>query len=163
MGLKIQLNLHQHTEAWVPFQNKDRLSKYLDLRYIYHFHIHIMGIPILVRQHLYTETSVKKVMIGFNCLWPSRPQTFSNGSINNNLVLVQIMAWHKTGNKILWWPSLLTQYASPGLDVLINPLRAKFFRGNVNIYLHFMSFLHTDKTHVVEIPPRVRQGPAYST
>ena len=45
----------------------------------------------------------------------------------------------------------------------INSLRAKFFRGNMSIYLHFMSFLHTNKTQVVEIPPRVRQGPAYST
>ena len=31
------------------------------------------------------------------------------------------------------------------------------------MHLHFMSFLHTNKTQVVEIPPRVRQGPAYST
>ena len=46
---------------------------------------------------------------------------------------------------------------------IINPLRAKFLRENINIYLHFMSFLHTDKTQVVEIPPWVRQGPAYST
>ena len=45
----------------------------------------------------------------------------------------------------------------------LNPLRAKFFRGNINIYLHFMSFLHTNKTQVVEIHPWVRQGPAYST
>ena len=45
----------------------------------------------------------------------------------------------------------------------INPLRAKLFRGNINIYLHFMSFLHTNKTQVLEIPPRVRQGPAYFT
>ena len=37
------------------------------------------------------------------------------------------------------------------------------FSENINIYLHFMSLLHTNKTHVVEIPPRVRQGPAYST
>ena len=44
-----------------------------------------------------------------------------------------------------------------------NPLRAKFLRENINIYLHFMSFLHTNKTQVVEIPHRVRQGPAYST
>ena len=44
-----------------------------------------------------------------------------------------------------------------------NPLHAKFLRKNINIYLHFMSFLHTNKTQVVEIPPRVRQGPAYST
>ena len=48
------------------------------------------------------------------------------------------------------------------LHLLINPLRAKFFRENVNIYLHFMSFLHIIKSQVVEIPPWVRQGPAYS-
>ena len=45
----------------------------------------------------------------------------------------------------------------------INPLHAKFLRENINIYLHFMSFLHTKKTEVVEIPPRVRQGSDYST
>ena len=45
----------------------------------------------------------------------------------------------------------------------INPLRAKFFRVNINMYLHSMSFLRTNKTQVVEIPPRVRQGPAYTT
>ena len=45
----------------------------------------------------------------------------------------------------------------------VNPLRAKFVRENINIYLRFMSFLHTNRTRVVEIPPRVRQGPAYST
>ena len=33
----------------------------------------------------------------------------------------------------------------------INPLR-EFIRQNINIYLHFMSFLHTDETQVVEIP-----------
>ena len=44
----------------------------------------------------------------------------------------------------------------------INPLRAIFLRDNINIYLYFMSFLHTNNTQVVEIPPRVRQGPAYS-
>ena len=44
-----------------------------------------------------------------------------------------------------------------------NPSRAKFFRENINIYLHFMSFLHINKTQVVEIPPWVKQGPAYST
>ena len=45
---------------------------------------------------------------------------------------------------------------------MVNPLRAKFFRVNINICLHFLPFLHTNKTQVVEIPPRVRQGPAYS-
>ena len=45
----------------------------------------------------------------------------------------------------------------------INPLRAIFFRENIIIYLHFMSFVHTNRTQVVEIPPQVRRGPAYST
>ena len=46
---------------------------------------------------------------------------------------------------------------------LINPLRAKFFRGNINIYLHFVSFLHIDTTQVVESLPQIRQEPTYST
>ena len=49
------------------------------------------------------------------------------------------------------------------VSVNFNPLRAKFFRVNINIYLYFMPFLHNNKTQVVQIPPRVRQGPAYST
>ena len=47
----------------------------------------------------------------------------------------------------------------PGLTLYV----LFFFRENINIYLHFMSFLHTNKTQAVEIPPRVRHGPAYST
>ena len=46
---------------------------------------------------------------------------------------------------------------------VFNPLRAIFFRENINIYLHFMSFIHTNQTQAVEIPPVVRQEPAYST
>ena len=47
----------------------------------------------------------------------------------------------------------------------INPLRAKFFRGNINTYLHFVSFPHIDTTqvHVVEILPQTRQEPTYPT
>ena len=45
----------------------------------------------------------------------------------------------------------------------VNPLRAKFFRGNINIHLHFVSFLHIDMTQVVEILPQIRQEPTYST
>ena len=30
--------------------------------------------------------------------------------------------------------------------MIINPLRAKFFRENINIYSHFMSLLHIDMT-----------------
>ena len=49
------------------------------------------------------------------------------------------------------------------VELVVNPLRAKFFRGNINIYLHFVSFLHIDTTQVVEILPQVRQEPIYST
>ena len=40
--------------------------------------------------------------------------------------------------------------------ILFNPLRAKFFRRNINMYLHFMSFLHTDMTQVLKILPQMR-------
>ena len=43
-----------------------------------------------------------------------------------------------------------------------NPLRAKFFRGSINIYLHFMSFLHINLTQVLETLPQVSEGPTYS-
>ena len=44
-----------------------------------------------------------------------------------------------------------------------NPLHAKFFRGNINIYLHFVLFLHIDTALVIEILPQIRQEPTYST
>ena len=58
-------------------------------------------------------------------------------------------------------------YNAGGLELTdtssnFNLLCAKFFRGNKNIYLHVMSFLLTDMTHIVEIFPQVRQGPTYS-
>ena len=43
-----------------------------------------------------------------------------------------------------------------------NTLRAKLFRRNINIYLHFVSFLHIDMTQVLKILPQVRNGPTYS-
>ena len=47
--------------------------------------------------------------------------------------------------------------------VELNPLRAKFFRGNINIYLHFISLLHIDVTQVLKILTQVRPGLTYST
>ena len=44
-------------------------------------------------------------------------------------------------------------------DSIINPLRAKFFSGNKNIYSHSVSFRHIDITQVDEIRPQVRQEP----
>ena len=54
-------------------------------------------------------------------------------------------------------------HAIKELDWMLNPLRAKFFGGNINIYLRFVSFLHIDATQVVEILPQMRQEPTYST
>ena len=45
----------------------------------------------------------------------------------------------------------------------INSLRAKFFRGKINIYLHFMSLLHIGMTQVLKILFQVRPVPTYST
>ena len=47
-------------------------------------------------------------------------------------------------------------------DLVFNPLRAKFFRLNINMYLHFMSFLHIDMTQVLKILPQIRSGHTYS-
>ena len=52
------------------------------------------------------------------------------GALNNKPALIQIMAYNRSGDKPLY----------------LDPLRAKFLRKNINIYLHFMSFLHTNKT-----------------
>ena len=61
------------------------------------------------------------------------------------------------------YPIILVKWLFYYIHISLNSLRAKLCRGNINIYLHFMSFLHTYKTQVVEIPPRVRQGLAYFT
>ena len=53
---------------------------------------------------------------------------------------------------------LTNRYPSTGLLVIImthgrkqyQPFTCYFFQSEHNIYLHFMSFLHTDLTHVVE-------------
>ena len=42
-------------------------------------------------------------------------------------------------------------------EIKLNPLSAKFFRGNIKINLYFVSFLHIDTTQVIEILPQIRQ------
>ena len=58
---------------------------------------------------------------------------------------------------LFWLHEAWLAMAQNGWD--INLLRAKFFRGNINIYLHFVSFIHIDTTQVVEILPQTRQEP----
>ena len=40
----------------------------------------------------------------------------------------------------------------------VNSLRAKFFRGNINIYVHFMSLLHIDLAQVLKNPSSCKTG-----
>ena len=56
-----------------------------------------------------------------------------------------------------------TEHSSISRCWFFNPLRAKFFRENINISLHFVSYLHIDTTQVVEILPQTRQEPTYFT
>ena len=75
--------------------------------------------------------------------------------------------------EIIYWVSLINPWRAVRLGkmlailnyiIVVNPLRAKFFRGNIKIHLHFVSFLHIDTTQVVvEILPQLRQEPTYST
>ena len=60
------------------------------------------------------------------------------------------------------WQAARHIHVCNGIRRHINPLPAKFFKGKKNLYLHFMSFLHTDMTQVVEILPQVRQDITYS-
>ena len=48
-------------------------------------------------------------------------------------------------------------------DNKVDPLRAKFLIGKINIYSHFMSFLHTDFAQPVGIYSLMKQGLTYST
>ena len=48
----------------------------------------------------------------------------------------------------------MVSFCSGFNGLVINPLHAKFFRGNINIYSYFVSFLHIDTIQVVEILPQ---------
>ena len=44
----------------------------------------------------------------------------------------------------------------PQPEIMLNPSCAKFFMGNIKMYLQFISFLHIDMTQVVEILPYLK-------
>ena len=112
---------------------------------------------------------------GILSIWPL--------GINFNEMLIELdtfafMKMHLKMSSVKWHPfcfginvSMTTeQYNSLGLLSIFYSVCAiltlyvlNFFGENINIYLHIMSFLHINKTQVVEIPPRVKQGPAYWT
>ena len=62
-----------------------------------------------------------------------------------------------------WWKCGLKLALLNWFMLYINPSRAKFFRGNKNMYSQFMSFLHIDMAQVVEILSQANQRPTYYT
>ena len=50
-------------------------------------------------------------------------------------------------------PLTINNWRVGNLPISFNPLRAKLYWGNINIYLHFMSLLHINMTQVVKILP----------
>ena len=59
----------------------------------------------------------------------------------------------------LMTPWIRWRFLKPNsLKDYFNPLRAKFFKGNINIYLHFVSLLHIDMAQVLKILSQVRLG-----
>ena len=87
--------------------------------------------------------------------------TFDPNTMNKAVDMQQqIRKEHNTRweEKLPYWPLGPGRHGSG-----FNPLRAKFFKRNTNIYLHFVSFLHIDTTQVFEILPQIRQKPTFST
>ena len=97
------------------------------------------------------------------CNWPSIAWAYSNKRQKTGPgdSRSQGISSHDIDPVLLtYWNILVT--ASEELKAL-NPLRAKFFRGNIKIYLHFVSYLHIDTMQIIEILPQIRQEPTYST
>ena len=105
--------------------------------------ISTMGFPILVRQHFYIE-SRPRWLYTINDI-------FLYGTPALCCALLYAVVWaHDKKEGELWG-----QWYSNKVRFLINPLRAKFSRENINIYmyLNFVSYLHIDTIQVVEILP----------
>ena len=87
------------------------------------------------------------------------PKAFRTGppicAVHGMRLWKQSETWSSLGNHGFYVPLRLRQWVS-------NSLRAKFFRGKINIYLHFMSLLHIDMTQALKILPHVKPGSTYN-
>ena len=142
----------------------------IKIRQSWHRLIFVMGIAILKRQYLYIEMAPWWPLLGllFRCsiFKLSHCNSFEDQTSDYKSLFASsstelqrfyhMMSYQDDSSPTSAWQLQAITWTN------INPLRAKFFRVNINIYLYFVSFLHTNKTRVVEIPPRVRQGPTYS-
>ena len=89
------------------------------------------------------------------------------GALAFSLICAWINGWINTWG---WWFGTplrpLWRHCNEPLLIcvgLFKPLRTKFARGNVKMYLQFISFLHTDMTKVVDILSHIRQEFTYPT
>ena len=87
--------------------------------------------------------------------------------VRYTLLMRSCLTWYNPHHKF-WSKTKTRQWGQNNWNNIyshteLNPLRANFFGGNINIYLHFMSLLHIDITQVLKIIPHVRPGLTYST
>ena len=96
------------------------------------------------RWHFTCIFVIKNFVFWFRFHWSFVPKCL----IDDKSSLVQVMAWHHTGKNPLS-ETILTKMSNTYAITWpqqVNPLCAKFFNRNINMYLHFLSFLHTDMT-----------------
>ena len=62
-----------------------------------------------------------------------------------------------------WWTYLGSASREHAVVTILTLYVLSFIRGNIKIYLYFVSFLHIDMTQVPKILAQVRPGPTYST
>ena len=85
-----------------------------------------MGIPILVRQHLYIET-------------PPRSLCVSCGNDSNHNATV-CYKWYVSPNMVVWYPDEANPLITD-LGANLNPCRAEFFWTNIKTYSHLHHIL----------------------
>ena len=79
-----------------------------------------------------------------------------------SIVFVAMISFN---NLCLKYVGVAFYYVGRSLSTVFNvvsifiSLHATFVSRNINMYLQFLSFLNTDMTQIVEILPRIRQGP----
>ena len=113
---------------------------------------------IKIQQFSYSEINLKMLSAKMAAIL-SRPHCAYLGADSVQMSFYQCSNSHKK----VPWPSAEGMPVRVRWQLYINPLRAKFWRGNINVYLHFKSLLHIDLTQVLKILPQVRPGPTYST
>ena len=161
------VNISIHQPLWCRFC----FWKHQNIQIYIFYHLSTLKVPIIVkilwgRKYITLSTTWlpmtwRRKQPGHRkpWYWPSQTRIYLGFSTKKvNLVARLIIFLSMTFNRIL------QQQVLGAVELLtLNPLRAKFFRGNINIYLHFLSFLHINMTQVVEILPQISQEPTYST